>query len=188
MPERTKKAILDAFNRLITKREFDQITSLDLAKEAGISKATFYRYFKDKYDVMNYNYKNLLDNCLKDATDYRDLFYKLYYEAEANWKHLYRAFNTTGINSFENYIYTYSMEIAETITKQNRNGKGYTPEELLQVDVFCYGTSYMYKKWTLGKYDLTADEAADLLYDMLPTSLRYYWFTEDYPPKEMNSP
>lgn len=178
MPERTRTEIINAFNRLIKKREFDQITSLDLAKEAGISKATFYRYFKDKYDVMNYNYKYLLDNCLKEATDYRDLFFRLYRGAETNWTHLHRAFNTTGINSFENYIYTYSMEVAETITKQNRGGKGYTPEEVLQVDVFCYGVSYMYKKWTLGKYELNADDAADLLYAMMPGTLKDYWFTE----------
>lgn len=180
MIERTKKGIVEAFNRLIAVKEFDRISAADIAQEAEISKATFYRYFKDKYDVMNYNYKELLDSCLRleECDNYRDLYYHLFYAARHNWQHLRRAFKSTGVNSFENYIYTYSMQIAENITKQNRSGQGYTPTERLQIDVFCYGISYMYKKWTCGQYEISCDEAADALYEMMPETLKHYWFVE----------
>lgn len=46
----------------------------------------------------------------------------------------------------------------------------------MQIDVFCYGISYMYKKWTMGKYNITPARAADLLYEMMPETLKYYWF------------
>ena len=58
---RTQKAIVDAFNRLISHKGFDEITVADIISEADVSKATFYRYFHDKYDAMNGNYKELLD-------------------------------------------------------------------------------------------------------------------------------
>lgn len=178
MPERTRDAIVDAFNRLIARKELEQITTLTIAKEARVSKATFYRYFKDKYDVMNYNYKSLLDDCLKQCKNYRELFYYLYRFARLHWSHLTKAFHSTGANSFENYIYTYSMDTALNITKANRDGEGFTPEESLQMDVFCYGVSYMYKKWTLDHYPLSADEAADALYGIMPESLKYYWYPD----------
>ena len=51
MPDRTKREIVAAFNRLIARSEMEKITTLRIAEEAEVSKATFYRYFKDKYDV-----------------------------------------------------------------------------------------------------------------------------------------
>lgn len=171
----TKQDIVDAFNRLIARAELGNITASMIAAEAGIGKATFYRYFKDKYDVMNYNYKQLLDSYLMQCSSYRDLYCQLYLAAQTQLQPLVRAFNSTGINSFENYIYSYSMAIVEEITRENRNGAGYTPEEQMQVDVFCYGISYMYKKWTLGKYSISAEKAADLLYEMMPETLKGYW-------------
>ncbi|MBR3178888.1 MAG: helix-turn-helix transcriptional regulator, partial [Clostridia bacterium] len=46
--------------RLIRKAEFESLTVNDIVREAGISRATFYRHFRDKYDVMNFNYFRLL--------------------------------------------------------------------------------------------------------------------------------
>lgn len=179
MVNRTRRDIVEAFRRLIAKQEIDQFTSMDIAKEAGVSKATFYRYFKDKYDVMNYNYKELLDGCLEKCRNYRDLFYMLFHIAQTEWKPLRKAFHSTGVNSFANYIYTYSMTVADEITRQNRSGSGFTPEETFQIDVFCHGISYMYNKWTNGQYNIPAQKAADLLYAMAPDSLKHYWFVQN---------
>lgn len=167
--------IVDAFNRLISKHELVDITSTMIAQEAGVSKSTFYRHFDDKYDVMNCNFKELLDDCVIHSGNYRDMFLLLFQRMEAEWKPLLKAFNSTGINSLENYIYTYSKEIALTITKQNRGGKGMTPEELFQTDMICLGISHIYRNWANGDYTLSPKTAADLLYSMIPQSLKHSW-------------
>ncbi|MBR5991226.1 MAG: TetR/AcrR family transcriptional regulator, partial [Clostridia bacterium] len=64
MPYRTKNDILVAFNTLAEKKGFERITVQMIADEAGISRATFYRYFKDKYDVMNFNYTKFIEEYL----------------------------------------------------------------------------------------------------------------------------
>lgn len=148
--------------------------------EADISKATFYRYFKDKYDVMNFNYKELLDNYSspEESGSYRELYEKLYQYGIRNWKFLQRAFETTGYNSFCEFIGTYSYELIEKITGQNRGGQGLTETEKLQCDVFCIGVSFMYRNWIFEKYPLSPSEAADALYDIMPASLRDYWWID----------
>ena len=180
MVERTQRDIVAAYNRLIVKTDFDQITALTIAREAGISKATFYRYFKDKFDVMNYNYKALLDHSirLKNCKSYKDLYCTLYRAGQTQLQNIRKSFNSTGINSFAYFIYRYSMNVVEQITRENRNGDGFTPLEAMQVDVFCYGISYMYQKWIFGQYDITAEEAAQALSDIMPKSLRDYWFIQ----------
>ena len=177
MPNRTKQAIVRGFNSLIANTDFDDITVKDIIGEAEVSKATFYRYFKDKYDVMNYNYKRLLDESLdtEGIGTYRDLYRRLYCKGREMLEPISRAFGSTGINSFERYIYEYSRGIVVDITERNRDGKGLTPDEEMQLDVFCYGISHMYKKWVAGKYALDVDEAADKLFEMMPESLRDYW-------------
>ena len=178
MPERTRQAIVSAFNRLIAKAEIEKITTEKIAAEAAVSKATFYRYFRDKYDVLNYNYKALLDHALEQCDNYRDLFFRLYSFARAEWTDFRRAFSTTGVNSLEHFVYTYSKSVVEQITAQNRGGAALTPEEELQVDVLCYGISYMYKKWTLGQYPLDPDTAADTLFALMPERLKHLWFVQ----------
>ena len=113
MPDRTKREIVAAFNRLIARSDMEKITTLRIAEEAEVSKATFYRYFRDKYDVLNYNYQSLLDRSLKQCGNYRDLYVLLYSFARDQWQNFTRAFNTTGINSFDNFIYSYSRDVVE---------------------------------------------------------------------------
>ncbi len=174
--KRTEMDILLALNRLIARMDMERITTEKIVEEAKISRATFYRYFKDKYDVLNRNYKELLDGCLRQCGGYRELFTRLYRHAREEWSDFHRAFSTTGVNSFENYISHYSRSVVEQITSENRGGQGLTSKEQLQLDVFCRGISDMYKKWTLGQYDLDADAAADALFAMMPATLRDYWF------------
>ena len=63
----TKDRILSAFNQLASHRDFDAITVFQIAQKAGVSRATFYRHFKDKYDVMNYNYSSLLEKHIEQG-------------------------------------------------------------------------------------------------------------------------
>ena len=59
--ERTERDIISAFNRLLSGTGIERITTQMIANEAKVSRATFYRYFRDKYDVLNRNYKDLLE-------------------------------------------------------------------------------------------------------------------------------
>lgn len=174
MVERTKLALVDGFNTLITRIPFEEITVQGICDEAQVSKATFYRYFKDKYDVMNYNYKQLLDESLnmESITNYRDLYYRLYSMGESRLRAIKGAFRSAGANSFEQYIYEYSRDAVIKLTEKYRGKAGITEVERMQLDVFCYGISYMYKRWISGEYDISPDAAADALYAMMPESLR----------------
>ena len=49
----TRKRIIAAFKKLITERGFDNVSMDDIAAEAGVSKGSFYTYFKHKEDIIN---------------------------------------------------------------------------------------------------------------------------------------
>lgn len=180
MLNRTMAAIQNAFNRLIVEHDFHKISVDMIMQEASVSRSTFYRYFKDKYEVMNANFKNVLDYYVDPrlSKNYRDLCYHLFEYAKDNLKMFRRALNSTGFNSLSNFIYEYSYKTALAITKSNRNGEGFTPVEELQVDVFCNGICAVYKNLVFQRYCIDPSTAADALYEMMPDSLKHYWWPD----------
>ena len=179
MVNRTLNAILAGFNRLISEVDFHKISVDMIMKEAGVSRSTFYRYFKDKYDVMNLNFKNILDYYVTPGRchNYRELCYHLFSYAQDNLKAFKRALDSTGFNSLSNFIYEYSYQTALKITRHNRGGEGFTPAEELQVDVFCNGICAVYRNIANQRYKIDPGTAADALYEMMPESLKHMWWT-----------
>ena len=178
MVSKTYHAIIDGFNRLIKDIDFNKISVDMIMKKAGVSRSTFYRYFKDKYEVMNANFKNLLEYYADPArsNNYRELCFHLFEYARENPKMLKKAMASTGLNSLNNYIYEASYKVALAITKSNREGRGFTPIEELQVDVFCNGICAVYRNMADDRYDISPAEAADAMYEMMPESLKHLWW------------
>lgn len=178
MEYHTSEIIIEAFNRLIRKYPFEKITVTMIAEEAGVGKATFYRHFKDKYDVMNANYKNLLDALVlrEDCHNYRDLIYLLLETSQDYWKPLRKAFDTTGYNSLKNFLYKYTMALTIEIFRQNNPGVELTDMQKLEGHLINRGMVEVYELWAKGQYDLDAAAAADTIYEMLPKDLRDYWW------------
>ncbi|MCB2353020.1 TetR/AcrR family transcriptional regulator [Clostridium estertheticum] len=60
--DHTKDYILSVFNEILKKYPMSKITVAQIVEKAGISRSTFYRNYIDKYDIMNYTYKKLIDS------------------------------------------------------------------------------------------------------------------------------
>lgn len=175
--QRTEKAIRDAFNGLIRTHPFHLITIEKICQEADVSRATFYRYYKDKYEVMNDNYRVLLSDCLKRPCvhDFASLYVELFSEAHADfWVSIRNSFGSAGYNSFSAFIASHSFETAEKLVLENRHTP-FTEAERLQMHVFTQGIARVYEDWTFGRYALSSKEAGEALYLLMPASLRITW-------------
>ena len=53
----TKQAMADSIMRLMLKKSIDQITVNEIVDAAGLTRMTFYRHFKDKYDLVDWIYR-----------------------------------------------------------------------------------------------------------------------------------
>jgi AcrR family transcriptional regulator len=177
MVSRTRRDIIRAFDDLINRKPFDEISVEDILKKSGVSRSTFYRYFRDKWDVMNTHYKDIVDNTLdeQECRNFYDLFYHLIYEGELFLRSVKGIFSSGGQNSFTDFLYRYSFEKGEEIIKASRGGRGYTPVESVQMDFFCTGMSNFVNSWFAGKYSISIQEATDALFEMFPLSLRNEW-------------
>ena len=62
-PTRGAQRTLDAFSRsllaLLAEQPFEQVTVNELCQRAGYPRATFYNYFDDKYDLLDYGWMRI---------------------------------------------------------------------------------------------------------------------------------
>ena len=175
----TKGIIVEAMKQLLAEQRFDKITVQNIIDRAHCSRGTFYRHFKDKYDVMNYNYSSLLDRHVQDQIIHtmHDLFLMLLKEGQQYWKPLVPLFDTEGANSLYRFIRDYSFNAAKNIYEcGNPHGgervRTMTSKEILQLQIFAGGSADMYREWIRGNIPLTAEEAADAMTEILPLSLQ----------------
>ena len=64
---RTQKMLQEALVDLITERGFDSITVGDIAERAMVNRATFYRHYRDKYDLIEKIFEGALHTMTKDV-------------------------------------------------------------------------------------------------------------------------
>ncbi len=63
--DKTKQAFIDAFCLLYSQRPIDKITVQEIARKAGYNRSTFYQYFLDIDDLLNYIEDEMLDYICK---------------------------------------------------------------------------------------------------------------------------
>lgn len=176
MVDNTKDRILSACNSLLREMPFEKITVSQIVKRSGTSKSTFYRYFLDKYDVLNYNYKKNLDSWIVkgECKNWRELYYYIFSWSKKDAKREKNAYAVVGTNSYSKFLHDYSYHIIENMTVSCR-GTPLSKEEEFNLSLFCYGGIAMNVDWLAGKLDYTVDEITDLIFMAMPVSMRYLW-------------
>lgn len=56
--EYTKHYIVQALFKLMNENEYDKISVIDIVNKAGVGRATFYRHFKKKEDIIIYFFEH----------------------------------------------------------------------------------------------------------------------------------
>lgn len=70
---RMKRDIVRAMKTILAKKRFEEITVADICKEAMIHRSSFYRYFRDKYEVVDVLFMDLIRQLLADTTKGSDV-------------------------------------------------------------------------------------------------------------------
>lgn len=120
--ELTKALLGEKFKELVAKKGFEKLTIKMITDAAGVIRPTFYNYFQDKYEVMEWL---LWEDVFKEVSELMEqergmeslqlLFWKFgedknYYE---------KVFEVTGQNSFEEMLYDQVLHMEEILIKHH---------------------------------------------------------------------
>ena len=118
----TKMALADSLKRLMAEKIFSKIRVDDIVNGCGLRRQSFYYHFKDKYDLMNWIYYTETARFMASydtLEHWTDGLKDLCYYMQQNKTFYKNALNTTGQNSFpeylDNYISTVSISAIESM-------------------------------------------------------------------------
>lgn len=120
--EMTKALLGQKFKELVVKKSFDKITIKMITDEAGVIRPTFYNYFRDKYEVMEWL---LWEDVFKEVSKLMEqergmeslkLLFRKFEEDKTYYE---KVFEVTGQNSFEEMLYGRIFNMEEILVKNH---------------------------------------------------------------------
>ena len=151
---------------LLEKKDFLDITTTEIIENSGLSRATFYKHFRDKYELAAWKFGALFVHALMpdeftstevSAENYRKNINYIY----ENRKYFRNLFGYNGQNSFQDYYVRYPKELAETIAAHS--GRSLSTRDYYTITYHAAGAAQVLKDWIQADCPMTVDEVCDLL-------------------------
>ena len=171
--EKTKYKFAEAIKSLMQYHELDKITVTDIVKVSQMTRQTFYRYFKDKYDLVNWYFEELAKKSFKQMDQgltLKEGLTKKFQFIEEELVFFKQAFKSNDYNSLVQYDYQcIYLFYKEMISKRNLE---LTPELDFLLQMYCHGSIDMTIQWiNLGR-PISIDQMTGLLIEAIPTRLK----------------
>ena len=172
-----KEILAESFRELAEIKKIDKITIKDITGNCGYSSATFYRQFKDKYDLIAWAYtwgvSSIMDQIGQDNYEWKQTLLDgaLYFQKEKELlKNLF--LHTSGHDSFIQYMTEINSSELSRYIKRATGKTSLDQETEMYIRLYCMGTVCLTCEWILGKYDISATELAEIYENSLPSPLR----------------
>lgn len=136
MSQLTRKAIIDSTLNLASKRPLNKIKVRDIVNDCGITRNTFYYYFKDIYDVLDTTFCEEISKVAEDGKWHDATFFNL---AEFVLKHkaaFRNVYNTMGDKKMRPYLYEKLHDIVMSYIRGEAEGIDADERDLTVISVF----------------------------------------------------
>ena len=176
----TKTILCEALLLLAQNKPLESITILEILQQSGVSRATFYRHFRDKFDLMSYSYTNYSNDLLFKMLKNRNRpLHEI--QAEISLKAAYNYYNNK--EYYANIVkYTGQNSFTEASIKNGIKyfiymfeSQGFSPissELLFAIKYHAAAATYMLIDWMNNGFDISPEEHCRLLQKSMPSIIK----------------
>ena len=171
--DETKYIFAQAIKDLIKVVPLDKIAVTDIVTRSGMTRQTFYRYFKDKYDLVNWYFEKLVLQSFRQMGNGCSLQEALQLKfAFINSEHSFfkEAFKSNDYNNLVNYDFNCIYEFYKGIIEKNLNHSVDDDLDFL-LKMYCKGSIDMIVDWVLNDMPISIEKIVSLLIEALPKRL-----------------
>lgn len=146
----TKIAFANTLKDLMTKKSFSKISVSDIVDACGLTRQAFYYHFKDKYDLMNWIYYTETARFMSNydtVEHWTDGLKELCRYMRENKVFYINALNTTGQDSFPEYLHKYITDISIAVIESMLNDDFDHKKWGFTVDFFSTAFVGLIVKW-----------------------------------------
>jgi hypothetical protein len=172
--ERTKLHLVKAIKEVMVKKPLKEITVNDICSNANITRQTFYRHFKDKYDLIVWYFdREALKNIKKMgiSCSLREGLVTKFKAMENDKVFFTSAFKVEGLNTLKDYDYHLIYNFYKDAIVKN-NPDNFTSEIEFELKFYSYGAINMIVDWCKNDMPISAEKFADFMIDSFPPKLR----------------
>ena len=170
----TDRKLTLALISLVENRSLDEVSMSDILREAGVSRSTFYRRYRDKYDLLNKNYQCLLDNTINriaSGFSYKKAFFALYGALREYPAFFRNALSSNDPNGLKEYIYRESCRMYhELLSAEGFDMK--SPYNELLLTGYIRGALEVTCEWAASGKDLPLEMLFEISYELIPHQIQ----------------
>jgi len=161
------------------KKPVDKITVREIVENCDYSTATFYRHFKDKYDLIAWYHASgtamIMEKIGKDGYTWEQTLIdgaKGFYEHREYLANLF--LHTSGMDSFVRYMTEINYNALRKHILEVIDSDKVDEKLEMYIRLYCMGTVSLTCEWILGKYKASPEELAEVYKYSLPLPLHPY--------------
>lgn len=173
---KNRERIMAVFEELMRNNYLEDISVSDIMTKCNLPRTTFYRYFKDKYDLTTYVYLHEIKKRIQFSTDKQwnnsiRICYEYIYEKR---DFFLRVIKFEGQNNFLQFLYNYSYKciVGSICSANNMEVLNYHLE--YSVKMYCISTTHLVSCWLTNGAKISVDELYEIALENIPIYLKDY--------------
>lgn len=176
--EVTKALLAESFKELMLKSSFDKITIKMITDAAGVIRPTFYNYFQDKHEVMEWLLEEeVFKGVRRTMEEHRDMeaIHMIFKKIEKEKGYYQKAFEVTGQNGFEEILTREMKRMVELLLENHEFTLEKNPGLISKRAFVEFQTATVVsglKLWIMNReQNLNADEAMEFYVFLMSHSI-----------------
>ena len=169
----TKEIIKKAAFELLREFPLDTITIQMILNQADVSRKTFYRYYPDKYALMELYYRDFMDRNIREnynGHNWQEVIGHLYDFVLAEKAYFRNVNKLDGQDSFWSFLHDYSCAFYSDVKLRNTKAERLTEEERLTVIMLVEGQIALLRMLIEDQVKLDRDSFSRLICSLTPVS------------------
>ena len=171
--EKMKRKLVKALVSVMEREPLDRITVTEIVDACEVTRPTFYRYFKDKYDLVNWHFENLAQKSFRQmgvSLSLREGFTRKFQLMLEERVFFTSAFSSQAQNCLIDYDYECIYHFYRDVIR--KKGEHFlTPDIDFLLRMYCHGSIYMTAEWAKKNMPLSPETIVENLLDALPPKL-----------------
>lgn len=170
----TQRHIANVTEALLKKHSIDEISVKTIIEASEISRATFYHYFRDKYDVITWIYISEVDRLVAEHNQTSEVTLEIFRFMYSHKDFFISAFSYEQQNSLVDYMVERSLEDCIRILKQSLQTEVLTQDIEAATDFFIGGCLRTWHGWISRGMKDTPEFVLNVIMRNMPECLRPY--------------
>ena len=171
--EKMKYKLAEAMKELLNHYPVEKITVTQIVDQCGVTRPTFYRHFKDKYDLVNWHFDKLVQKSFQEmggSLNLREGLRKKFEFIKREGKFFPAAFTCDSQNCLKEYDYEWFYQFYRDMVHEK--GVKDIPDDIeFLLRMYCRGSVHMTAEWATTGMKVPPEEMADRLMAVLPPML-----------------